>query len=107
MTEQYLLDLILGPLGGFVVTVVALVALVRGKLVAPKYVLENSEARNELLEKESKEQHSIIMELTRLNATLGAQVEGLRADVEELTRSNERLESEVAALRERLLAGGR
>lgn len=105
MTEQYLLDLLLGPLGGFVVTIIALVALVRGKLVAPRYVLDNSEARNGLLESESKEQHKVIMELTRLNAMLGAQVEGLRTDVEELTRSNERLEREVAELRERLLAG--
>jgi predicted RNase H-like nuclease (RuvC/YqgF family) len=105
MTEQYLLDLIIGPLGGFVITIVALVSMVRGKLVAPRYVLDNAEARNTLLEKETREQHEIIMEHTRLNAMLGAQVEGLRQDVAELTRANERLEREVAELRERLLAG--
>jgi predicted RNase H-like nuclease (RuvC/YqgF family) len=105
MTEQYLLELIIGPLGGFVVTIVALVAMVRGKLVAPRYVLDNVETRNALLEKEAREQHEIIMEHTRLNAMLGAQVEGLRQDVAELTRANERLEREVAELRERLLAG--
>ena len=72
--------------------VVAVMALVLGRYVVPRWVFEASEERNKLLEKENSDLNEAVKEQTRTNGSLREELAALRAEVAHLR-------AEVAALR--------
>lgn len=93
--EAAILEHIFGPLGGFVLAIVMLGAIVYKRGLVPSYVLDTAEKRIEHLEGENHTLNASVLEMNRQNSDLKVEVAGLRKEVEYLRE-------EIAELRKRV-----
>lgn len=99
-------DLLLGPLGGFVVALIAVYILARAQVVVPGRMYDETEKRNAVLEAEAVEQDGLLKaraealtEQRIANARLEGEVKHLTSEVSRLTSEVSKLTAQIAKLR--------
>lgn len=90
MAQDALVQYILGPLGGFVVIIMVLGAIIRGTLV-PRRFHDWVAKRNELLEVEHAELNEAVVRFTEQNTVLREEISALRMEIKYLNEEHDRL----------------
>lgn len=89
------LEMVLGPLGGLVLALLALWMLLYTRRVVPGYVAEAAETRAEKTEQENERLNKIILELSEDRAGMSERIKSLEKRVAHLTSEITRLRKEL------------
>lgn len=95
MDPTVIWNMVFGPLGALVILALAVIFLVRGQYIAPKYLLDAEQQKVALLESENKKLHNSVLDLKLQQAHRDGEMRNLEGEVKSLRVEIKRLRKDV------------